>query len=290
MPFNSSNVFQRLYNWVTDRDNSVPILAERVNADTDDIVAGINKIMSGEADFIGPLKGVNGTASAPAYSFTDDPDSGFYRAAGNTVGVSTGGAMKVEISGLETRLFNNLVVKAGTITNIQLNNSTTSQSSFPTPDASVGAPPKIEGSYEDGYVGIVLHPKQTANYDLAITMKEGDEGGPQWWADAVEYKIWTENNDGSGSGLDADLLDGKEASDFLSVETSAYGVGSVVLANNQSGGTIVNNAITAGSNIRPCRIQTSTSAINLAQGGPSGTWKALVYCPDNYSTLFLRVA
>lgn len=28
------------------------------------------------------------------------------------------------------------------------------------------------------------------------------------------YKIWNQNNDGAGSGLDADLLDGKHASDF----------------------------------------------------------------------------
>lgn len=31
-----------------------------------------------------------------------------------------------------------------------------------------------------------------------------------------KYKIWNENNDGSGSGLDADLLDGKHASEFAS--------------------------------------------------------------------------
>ncbi|MEC0211830.1 pyocin knob domain-containing protein [Paenibacillus ehimensis] len=36
------------------------------------------------------------------------------------------------------------------------------------------------------------------------------------------WKVWTEGNDGAGSGLDADLLDGKHASDFA---PSGYGLG-----------------------------------------------------------------
>jgi len=46
-----------------------------------------------------------------------------------------------------------------------------------------------------------------------------------WWANGGSgyawQKIWTDGNDGSGSGLDADTLDGVEASGFLSTATTA---------------------------------------------------------------------
>lgn len=38
--------------------------------------------------------------------------------------------------------------------------------------------------------------------------------GPRYRISATYYKIWNETNDGSGSGLDADLLDGNQASAF----------------------------------------------------------------------------
>lgn len=34
------------------------------------------------------------------------------------------------------------------------------------------------------------------------------------------YKVWHSGNDGSGSGLDADLLDGQHASKFMTVDTN----------------------------------------------------------------------
>ena len=36
-----------------------------------------------------------------------------------------------------------------------------------------------------------------------------------WSMGANKYKIWHQGNDGSGSGLDADTLDGVQASSFL---------------------------------------------------------------------------
>ena len=42
-----------------------------------------------------------------------------------------------------------------------------------------------------------------------VYINNGSSYSPGW------RKIWTSNNDGVGSGMDADLLDGKHASDFL---------------------------------------------------------------------------
>lgn len=50
------------------------------------------------------LRGLDGTAAAPAYSFTADPDTGIYRSGNNILGISTNGTQSVLISG--TRLYN----------------------------------------------------------------------------------------------------------------------------------------------------------------------------------------
>lgn len=47
-------------------------------------------------------------------------------------------------------------------------------------------------------------------------------------------KVWTENNDGAGSGLDADLLDGKDSSFYL----SAGNISGQVAINTQTTGTL----------------------------------------------------
>ena len=48
-------------------------------------------------------------------------------------------------------------------------------------------------------------------------------------------KIWNENNDGSGSGLDADLLDGKHASDFSLTSHTHYQINNNGRINNPTG-------------------------------------------------------
>ncbi len=91
MAFNGSGVFERLYSWVTDRDNGTKILASRMDADTDGIVAGINSIVNGTQPFIAPVRASFGTAASPSHSFTDDPDTGMYRPAANELAFSEGG-------------------------------------------------------------------------------------------------------------------------------------------------------------------------------------------------------
>ena len=99
------------------------------------------------------------------------------------------------------------------------------------------------------------------------------------------YKIWNENNDGAGSGLDADLLDGQHASAFaeaghvhgnyVPVDAGWIGVGAFV-------------ARDTGSNITPGSVYT-------LDGWP-GTYRCLGRTGTNYSgglyyfSLFQRIA
>ena len=46
MAWNGSGTFQRLYNWVTERDAGVPIDATKMDAEQDGIAAGITNCMA----------------------------------------------------------------------------------------------------------------------------------------------------------------------------------------------------------------------------------------------------
>jgi hypothetical protein len=94
MPFNGSGVFQRLYSWVTDRDAGTKIIADRMDAETNGIVSGLNAVVDGTQGFIAPVRGSGGTAAAPGHSFTDDTDSGMYRVSANTLGFSVAGTLE----------------------------------------------------------------------------------------------------------------------------------------------------------------------------------------------------
>lgn len=91
MPFNPSGVFTRLYRWVTDRDNDIKIDATRMDAEMDGMVAGLNSVVNQSQPFTGNVKAPAGTALTPAFSFSNDPDSGVYRAGADAVGIATGG-------------------------------------------------------------------------------------------------------------------------------------------------------------------------------------------------------
>ena len=78
MPFNASGVFQRLYNWRSDRDAGIKILAERVDNETDGLAQGLNDVVQGNVAHKGPIKAPNGTATLPAYSFETATDTGFF--------------------------------------------------------------------------------------------------------------------------------------------------------------------------------------------------------------------
>ena len=98
MPFNLSGVFERLYSWVTDRDNSVKINAPRMDAETDGIVAGINAIVDQTQPFINPVKVPAGTASLPSVITASDPNTGQYFPAADQIAWATGGTQRALLS------------------------------------------------------------------------------------------------------------------------------------------------------------------------------------------------
>ena len=66
-----------------------------------------------------------------------------------------------------------------------------------------------------------------------------------WSMGANKYKIWHQNNDGSGSGLDADTVDGIQGSNFLRSDTADSASGDITF-NGGAGAVMINN----GSDIR----------------------------------------
>lgn len=46
MPFNGSGLFQRIYSWVVDESNSIPVDATRTDTDTDDIANGLSNCVT----------------------------------------------------------------------------------------------------------------------------------------------------------------------------------------------------------------------------------------------------
>ena len=79
---------------------------------------------------------------------------------------------------------------------------------------------------------------------------------PSGYVQATEYKLWNAGNDGSGSGLDADTLDGNHASAFL---TQHPGI-SAASSSNNSGRTYIQD-ITLDSNGHVTGIGTATETV-----------------------------
>jgi hypothetical protein len=69
----------------------------------------------GQTTMTGPLKASSGTAAAPALTFAADPDTGFYRSAGNEIGIAAGGVAVGLISTASAHFYGALIV-SGTAT------------------------------------------------------------------------------------------------------------------------------------------------------------------------------
>ncbi len=94
MPF-SSGIFQRLYNWVVDRDGSVKITASRMDGEFDNYRDGINAIVNGTQAFIGPLKFTPGTVGSPGLQVDGDSNTGIARTAADTLALVTAGTARI---------------------------------------------------------------------------------------------------------------------------------------------------------------------------------------------------
>ncbi len=84
-------------------------------------------------------------------------------------------------------------------------------------------------------LNIYAHAGSSGNYPYGTQLSAGSTQNlwHRWWANGANQawrKIWDSANDGSGSGLDADLLDGHQASSFLRSDADDTYTGTLLLA------------------------------------------------------------
>ena len=92
---------------------------------------------------------------------------------------------------------------------------------------------------------------------------------------STKYRIWHSGNDGSGSGLDADTLDGVQASGFVVTSGTTQTVGTGLTF---TGGITFNNTVTANSHIYGRSVNNDYSHL-YRFGGLFFTWDS-----DSYGT------
>lgn len=71
------------------------------NTTLDDIATALTDSLdrNGKGGMLAPLRCADGSVAAPAYSFTSDTDTGFYRIGANNVGLAIGGSKVLDING-----------------------------------------------------------------------------------------------------------------------------------------------------------------------------------------------
>lgn len=72
-------------------------------------------ISGGTISLTQPIQIADGTAAAPAYSFTNDTDCGFYRYAANGVAIATGGTGRVFIGSSSVQIDGTLLTASGAV-------------------------------------------------------------------------------------------------------------------------------------------------------------------------------
>lgn len=162
MPFDVNGTFSRVYDFETDRNNGLKIMAARVDGEFDGIATGLSQtfLRNGAAPMAANLRmgsfsltGLgDGSLANPSISWANDATSGLYRVGSNQLGVSIAGTKRFQVD---------------------------------TTGASVTGALAVSGNIS------------AANLP----------GGT----------IWTSTNDGAGSGLDADLLDGLSGTAFAQI-------------------------------------------------------------------------
>lgn len=220
MPFTGST-FSRLYSWVTDRDANINILATKMDDEMDGFASGLNQIVAGTIPFTGALKGTGGTASAPAFSFSNDANTGMYRVSSDTLGFAVNGsqALRLTTSYVTASYALNLDL-SGNVLDGNGNHGAFIKSFTPTVtliDKTSGA-----GSSQIQFQNdtLLIIGDTDADELIGSTANESDETWITLSTSLFQYKgatIWHADNDGSGSGLDADLLDGQQGSYYTDV-------------------------------------------------------------------------
>lgn len=124
--YNGSGTWTRHYNWVTDKNASVPITASRFDTEFSEIETGFSSVLvrDGQAAMTGNLdlggnKLINiaaGTAALPSMYFTTDTTTGWYRSALNEWSFSVAGVVDFTLSANTLTALSGSSIATNTIT------------------------------------------------------------------------------------------------------------------------------------------------------------------------------
>lgn len=119
-----------------------------------------------------------------------------------------------------------------------------------------------------------------------------------WSKGAVKYKVWHAGNDGAGSGLDADLLDGLQSTKFMRTDVNSGGdsiqinVGSILFGQGECtiNATQGGIEIVGGGGVGTVTIDPGLSAITfdgktVYDSGNLGTWQKNATAPSGTTRL-----
>ena len=122
-----------------------------------------------------------------------------------------------------------------------------------------GKPPS--GTHFNGFQSLHYANGSSYFHGMQMVMSAGNPSNTYlrgWWANGGSgyawQKIWTDGNDGSGSGLDADLLDGVQATSFLRSDAAATSTGMLTL----NGGLAIEGSTIWNGSDTWCRIPGAT--------------------------------
>jgi hypothetical protein len=104
--FNGSGTFNRIYNWVTDKSNTVPVTASRMDAEMDGMATGLTTAICRDGQstataripFAAGIGMSDGSVGTPAINFTGDTNSGIYVIGPDNIGVAAAGAKVLDIA------------------------------------------------------------------------------------------------------------------------------------------------------------------------------------------------
>jgi hypothetical protein len=105
LAYNGSGTFNRIYNWVTDKSNTVPVTASRMDAEMDGMATGLTTAICRDGQstataripFAAGVSASSGSAGAPSYNFISDTDTGMYLSSLGTITFSSNGASVLSV-------------------------------------------------------------------------------------------------------------------------------------------------------------------------------------------------
>ncbi len=131
MARNGSGTFNRLYDWTNDRDNSIKILAERMDAEMDGMATALSQSIASDGQTTTTARvpfGVGitvpvGSVSAPAISFASDSNTGLYSSGANKFNISCNSSNVVQCEENKVSLMGNTATGANGVSVVSINSS-----------------------------------------------------------------------------------------------------------------------------------------------------------------------